>query len=90
MGMFNNKNDKQDEKIENPSQDHTGRFAVDQLLRKNGFRIRLRRKNSEPRWSKDGKLYTQSQALDTLSQEDVWNAEYAERLGDGFDVEGAA
>ncbi len=58
--------------------DRTGRFALDQLLRKHGYRIVSRRKREEPIWMKDGDRMSQSEALDRLGRDEVWTAEYTE------------
>ncbi len=60
--------------------DSTGRFATDQLLRKHGYKIRLRRKGYEPLWIKDGKVVSQREALEQLDPEELYDAEYQEFL----------
>ena len=46
--------------------DRTGRFALDQLLRENGFRIVARPKQGQARWGRGGKVYTYKRALNEL------------------------
>ena len=51
------------ESLASPSQDHTPRFEIDQLLRKHGFKIHSRRGDKIAVWERGGELYTQNQAL---------------------------
>lgn len=68
------------------SADRTGRFALDALLRKNGFIIHARKPGKEPLWSLQGKLYTERQAVATLDKNDVEDARYQGILcGEGLD-----
>ena len=72
-----------------PSQDNTGRFALDQLLRKHGFRIMSRPRGAEAVWVKGGKKYYQTEALYTLDMDSVLDAEYCEFLQSSvWDAEG--
>lgn len=69
-----------------PMEDHSGRCALDVLLRKNGFAIVSRPKHSEPIWSKLGKHIPQSRAVCSLDKSDVADAKYADFLN-GADYE---
>ena len=66
--------------IQHPSADNTSRFAVDQLLRAHGFTIAGRASGMLPQWWKDGLLYNQNQALNTLDARRVEDAYYLEEL----------
>lgn len=75
--------------LENIStKDHSGRFAMDSLLRLHGFFIHERPKNKQPIWGKKGKLYTQKEALATLPDDDTEDAAYAQELHDNMSCEG--
>jgi len=74
------KKKKDDDDLGHPSEDGTGRFAIDQLLRVNGFKIHERLKHYEPVWERFGKFYPQSQAVATLDEQDVADAKYKEEL----------
>ena len=70
-------------KKSHPSKDKTNRFAVDYLLRENGYTIHSRKKNEEPQWQRDGIIQIQSVILAELLSLDVHavlDAEYAEDL----------
>ncbi len=54
------------------------RFALDQLLRKHKFTIFSRENNKEPLWEKRGYVLSQSDALDSLDDTEVADAEYQE------------
>lgn len=60
--------------------DHSNRFAVDALLRDNGYVIYKRTSKGQPLWLKQGRVFSQQEALDQLDQDALWNAEYAEKL----------
>lgn len=63
---------------EHPSIDTTGRFAIDDLLRKHGFRIAYRKKGQMPIWSRYREELTQDEALQSLKWEDVKQAQKTE------------
>ena len=65
-----------------PSEDRTGRFPLDALLRRNGWRIWKRPKRGEPIWEKDGERMPFSRAVNTLDRNDVADAEYQQELAD--------
>lgn len=70
-----------DDAPSHPSIDSSGRFAVDQLLRRVGnFRIWRRPSKGEAIWFKDGKEIPQSKALRTISKSLVQDAQYAQTL----------
>lgn len=50
------------------------RNAVDELLRRAGFRIRHRPARGEPVWERDGELYPQSDAVRHLDVKQLNNA----------------
>lgn len=58
--------------------DRTGRFACDQLLRANGFRVVARPKQGQARWVKGGKVYTFKRALNELPRSLVRDARVTE------------
>ncbi len=60
---------------EHPSQDATGRFAVDQLIRSKGYKIFGRPLNEDPIWERGGKQYSQSKILFTIEFEELCEAE---------------
>ena len=67
--------------IDHPSQDRSGRFPLDALLRRKGWAIRYRIGNQEPLWvNRRGKVRLFSKALATLDPNDVADAEYEEFL----------
>jgi hypothetical protein len=70
-----------EEKMEsdNPFADGTDRFAVDALLRRYGFRIVSRRGRLLPVWEKDGKRYSQMQALKTIPVDQIDAARQAQQ-----------
>lgn len=71
----------EDEHTTHPSVDTSGRFAVDQLLRRIGkFHIWRRPSKGEAIWLKDGKEISQSKALKTISKSLVQDAQYAQTL----------
>ena len=51
---------------EHPSLEKRDLHPKDRLLRENGFKIYARHANGTCSWTKDGKLYTQQQALDEV------------------------
>jgi hypothetical protein len=51
--------------------DRTGRFAVDALLRRHGFRIVERDGNLNPVWERAGKRYSQYKALKTIPSDEI-------------------
>jgi hypothetical protein len=55
------------------------RFAVDALLRRYGFRIIARRGRLLPIWEKNGKRYSQLQALKTIPPDQIDAARQAQR-----------
>jgi hypothetical protein len=65
---------------EHPSRDRSDRFAVDALIRRNGYSVFRRREGKPTLWSKDGRVYSQGQVLDAIDQDAVWGAEYLEKL----------
>lgn len=65
-----------------PSQDMTGRFPVDALLRRNGFQIQQRCSGQEPVWWKNGDAYPQSQAVRYVPWDDLKDALYLDQLQD--------
>jgi hypothetical protein len=64
---------------DNPFADETDRFAVDALLRRYGFRIVSRRGRLLPIWEKDGKHYSQLQALRTIPADQIDAARQAQQ-----------
>lgn len=52
-----------------PSEDSSGRFPDDQLLRHHGFHIVKRKRGHVPTWSRDGQEYTEAQALEVAFRE---------------------
>jgi hypothetical protein len=64
---------------DNPFADDTDRFAVDALLRRYGFRIVSRQGRLLPIWEKDGKRYSQLQALKTIPPEQIDAARQAQQ-----------
>ncbi len=69
-----------DEARTSPWKDESMRFAVDQLLRKHGFIIHARAKDKEPFWEKYGFVLSESDALDSLDDREVADAEYKEAI----------
>jgi hypothetical protein len=63
---------------EHPSIDTTGRFAIDDLLRKHGFRIAGRPKDKLPVWSRYGEELSQDESLQSLKWDDVKQAQKTE------------
>jgi hypothetical protein len=61
-----------------PSQDTTGRFAVDQLIRSHGWAIHSRKRGKEPVWTKLGVLLTQLEVLMVIPEEQIRVAEELE------------
>lgn len=45
------------------------RYPKDNLLRRRGFTIHKRPEKGEPLWTRDGKTYTQSEALELVKRE---------------------
>jgi type I site-specific restriction endonuclease len=68
---------------EHPSEDHTSRHSVDQLLRRKGWKIEARPRKGEPVWSKLGKSKPQSVAERSLDTNDLADAEYLDALESG-------
>lgn len=64
---------------QHPSIDTTGRFAIDDLLRKNGFKIAHRASGQEPIWSRWGEELSQSEALQSLKWDQVQQAQKTEK-----------
>ena len=61
--------------------DGSGRFAIDKLLRDNGFVIAYRPRKGEDLWrSPQGDILPLSRALRKLSKVDVEDAKYAQAL----------
>ncbi len=60
---------KDEEPAVHPSQDHTARHPTDDLLRLHSFRIHTRWRNDEPRWTRGGKVYKQSEAVEIVAKE---------------------
>jgi hypothetical protein len=70
--------------VGNPFADVTGRFAVDALLRRYGFRIVARPGGLDPIWERAGKRYSQYQALKTIPPDQIEEArEDQQRPRDG-------
>lgn len=65
---------------DHPSQDRTNRFAIDALLRKNGFKISSRHADCEPVWERGGFYYLQRVAEAMLDPDAVADAEYTDFL----------
>ena len=62
-------------------QDTSARFALDQALRKRGFKIRARPpKGGEPVWELNGVLFSEHDAVRRLDAGDVEDAHYASQL----------
>lgn len=62
-----------------PSQDRTNRFEVDALLRTHGFTI-YSRKGDRVWWKKNDDVYLEIEALETLDQYKLADAQYIEYL----------
>ena len=60
--------------------DRTSRFAIDFLLRKNGYTIYARNKLSEPEWIRAGEVYLQSEAIREINWSELQDALYEEDL----------
>ena len=65
---------------EHPSQDATCRFPIDVLLRKHGFIIVNRPQKGETIWEREGKRYTQAQALRRVPKVEREDAKYLETI----------
>jgi hypothetical protein len=65
---------------DHPSQDRSNRFAIDVLIRSEGYRIHSRRDKEEPIWERNGKRYMQREVLEWLDQNKLLDAEYMESL----------
>ncbi len=63
-----------------PSVDHSGRFAIDALLRSKGFHIAHRRSGRPAIWVLRGKYFSQDDALKQCDFHDVQDALYLEEL----------
>lgn len=58
-----------------PSADRTSRFAIDCLIRRHGYKIHTRKGlPHEPLWEKQGVVLAQSELLDTLDENDLYDA----------------
>lgn len=79
-GGDSNNNPEKEEKYESPFRDNSIRFAVDALLRDNGFEIWERKDNKEPKWIKRGEKYPQLEALYSINKDKVEDAMYMELL----------
>lgn len=66
------------EEDRHPSTDLTGRFPVDELLRRHGFKILSRTTGREPVWVKRGDTYLESEALITIPPAQLDQAQAAE------------
>lgn len=64
---------------EHPSQDNTGRFETDQVLRRHGFSIH-KRLGDLILWKKDGEVYHENEVVEMVDQYALADAEYAEYL----------
>lgn len=62
------------------TRDLSCRFALDTLLRKYGFQIHERPKNSPPIWRKGHMVLTQEDACLHIPDEEYEDAKYAEEL----------
>lgn len=49
--------------------DTTNRCPSDAALRKLGFRIYMRQRDTEPIWERDGKLYSQREAMNARASD---------------------
>lgn len=67
-------------KYENFSQDRSNRFAVNDLIRRNGYQIYQRKKGREPVWVKSGVCFTESEVLLRLDPNELWEAECLQAL----------
>lgn len=69
-----------------PSQDRTNRRAVDQLIRSLGWQIHSRPRQGANQWRKGGVVLSELEVLDQIDPNQVWDAEYLERLyAEGFE-----
>ena len=70
---------------DHPSQDSTNRFPLDKLLRDRGWELKRRPKHGPAIWEhrESRKRMTFDQALRTLDQNDVADAEYTDFLESG-------
>ena len=67
------------EEPQHPTQDETGRFAIDAFLRRYGFRIRSRA-SGQAVWERGGVMFTQSEVLRRLDWDKYKDAAYLEEL----------
>lgn len=65
--------------LHHPSLDTTNRFALDQLIRKEGFKI-ITRASGLTVWERNGQEYTQSEVIELLNWHEVQDAEYQQNL----------
>jgi hypothetical protein len=85
-GAFIMPEKKAEEVPNHPSEDRSGRFAVDALLRSKGFHIawRPKGKKNEPEWirfvSGKWKVYKQSAALKFIDKNELADAIYSDDL----------
>jgi hypothetical protein len=55
---------KQEEIEGHPSQDMTTRYADDALFRECGYRIHSRPENGEAIWTRDGRMFSESELIE--------------------------
>lgn len=62
-----------------PSQDRSGRFSVDALIRSKGYKIVYRRSGEEPIWEDArGNRYLQKEIIDRMNFDELAKAQDAE------------
>lgn len=62
-----------------PSQDLTGRFPLDVMLRLKGYKIAVRREDEEPIWEMGGKRFLQRELVEQLTFDEIMLIEKVEK-----------